>query len=121
MAILTDDKKQMLETDCQFTHNGQTFESGGSWLMLNQKTGKMQGILYACYSKKDLPFGEVTSWDGKLRIKAKFGNIFNSNFRDCQGCPVKRQYCWFTYQGKNFIGINYNVSWQSCINVREVK
>jgi hypothetical protein len=110
-----------IETDCKIEHEGKSFESGGSFLAINKKTGKLGGILYACYSKKDLPFGEVTSWNGSLRIKAKFGYIFNSNFRDCQGFPVKRQYCWFSYQGHNFIGINYNVEWQNCITVREIK
>ena len=111
MSTIIKDKTQFIEQDCTFTHEGKQFTSGGSWLCENKKTGKLEGILYAAPKTS-----EVTSWDGSLRIKAQFGRVFNSNWIN-----NKRQYCWFPYNGKRFIGINYSVDWNECINVREVK
>lgn len=102
---------QFIEQDCTLKLDGKEFTSGGSYIAKNIKTGKLEGILYASPTTK-----EVTSWDGKLRIPAYFGQVFNSNSWNC-----RRQYCWFTYQGKKFVGINYSVDNQECINVREIK
>ena len=109
MATIVKENTAFIETDCTIEYDGKKFTSGGSWLMQNVKTGKYQGILYA--SPKT---NEVTSWDGKLRIKAYFGKVF-------QGNMSKRQYCWFSYENHNFIGINYSVDWQDCISVKEIK
>lgn len=109
MATLVKEREQFIEQDCTITHEGHSFTSGGSWLMTNSKTGKMQGILYASPETN-----EVTSWDGSLRIPAYFGKVF-------QGNMSRRQYCWFTYAGKHFVGINYSVDWQECISVKEIK
>jgi hypothetical protein len=57
MGIMTDKNNtaSFIETDCKFNHEGKTFESGGSFLATNKKTGKLGGISYACYSPKDYP------------------------------------------------------------------
>jgi hypothetical protein len=115
MTIVTSNTA-FIETDCIFKHEGKSFESGGSFLAINKKTGKLGGILYEYENE-----GKIGSWHGDIKIPAKFGYKFDSNFRDCQGFPVQRRYCWFTYHGKRFIGINYNIHWQSCISVRELK
>lgn len=104
-----------IETDCIFKFEGKSFENGGSFLAINKKTGKLGGILYASPQTN-----EVTSWHGDIRIKAKFGQIFKSNFYGFNGYN-KRQYCWFTYKGHNFIGINYSIDNQDCISVKEIK
>lgn len=108
--ILDKSNEAFVETDCKITFEGKTFESGGSFIAINKKTGKLGGILY-----EDAEHNQVTSWDGSLKIPAKYGRIFRSNFRD-----NRRRFVWFTYQGKHFIGINYSVDWQSCISVREI-
>ena len=113
MQTITDSKipAAFIDQNCIFNFQGKSFESGGAFLAINKKTGKLGGILYA-NSKEKI----VSNWHGTIKINAKFGKVFNSNFYQ-----VKRQYCWFTYQGKNFIGINYNCDWQDCISVREIR
>jgi len=110
MATIVKTNTAFIERDCIIEHDGHKFESGGSYLLKRQDNGKYQGILYA-----NPKTNEVTSWDGKSRIPAYFGKVFNSNFYNC-----KRQYCWFTYEGHKFIGINYSVDWQECITVKEL-
>ena len=109
MSTMIKDKAAFVETDCTIKHDGHEFTSGGSWLGKNKLTGKYEGILYA--SPKT---NEVTSWDGSLRIPARYGRVFNSNWYN-----VRRQYCWFKYEGMSFTGINYSVDNQECITVRQ--
>ncbi len=111
MATILKTNTAFIEQDCTLKLGDHSYTSGGSWLMKRKDTSKYQGILYA--SPKT---NEVTSWDGTLRIKAYFGRVFRSNFWNC-----RRQYCWFTYEGHKFVGINYSVDNQECISVREVK
>lgn len=109
MATIVKNDKAFVETDCTFEHEGKKFTSGGSWLMKRKDNGKYEGILYANPEKR-----QVTSWDGSLVIPATFGKVFQGNIS-------KRQYCWFTYQGMHFVGINYSVDWQDCIKVKQIK
>lgn len=104
-----------IDVNCKLDFQGKYFESGGAFLAVNKKTGKLGGILYA-----NPRMNVVTNWHGDIKIPAKFGQVFNSNFHGYSGYN-RRQYCWFTYQGHNFIGINYSVDNQDCISVREVK
>lgn len=98
-----------IEKDCIFEMDGKSFESGGSWLLVNKKTGLLGGILYA-FQKEN----KIGSWNGKLKINAVFGNEWYSNFGD------KRQTVKFEYKGKKFTGTYYK-SAGDLVRVKEVK
>lgn len=108
-------KTEFVEQDCSVEFQGKKFESGGAFLLPESKTGKTSGILYA--SPKT---GEVTDWHGTLRIKATFGPIWKSAFRDCDGFPQVNQSVSFEHAGKRFRGVWYNREWSEVVRVREV-
>jgi hypothetical protein len=110
MSTILKEKAAIIETGCTINIKGKSFTSGGSWLAQRKDNGKYEGYLYA--SPKT---SEVTSWDGSLRIPARFGRVFQSNWVN-----NKRQYCWFTYEGINFIGINYSIDWREDIFVKQI-
>lgn len=111
MSNLVQDKdsKAFIETECIFKHNDKAYESGGSYLLQNKKTGKLEGILY---SHNDETIG---IWDGSKKVKAHFGKPFRTNFGQ------NARYVWFTWDNKKFVGINRSIDWQDIYRVREIK
>jgi hypothetical protein len=108
-SIITKVNGAMVETKCTIEHEGKSFESGGSWLLKRADNGKMTGILYR------QPNGMIGTWDSSQLVKATWGQPFMTNF------GVKAQYCWFTWEGKHFIGRNNSVEWQDIVRVHEIK
>jgi hypothetical protein len=123
--------KAHIETDCTIELNGQKFTSGGSFLWPNEKTGKLEGLLYATIERNQKseqldrnvgvwPLsnwgqkGTVGSWDGSLKIPALFLNEWVNSMGDI------RQRVRFEYQGKKFSGIYYK-SGSDIVRVKEVK
>lgn len=96
MSTLLKDKKSVafIEQDCTIELDGKSFTSGGSYIGKRVDNGKYEGILYA-----SVKTSEVTSWDGKLRIPAKYGIPFYNSL------GIKMQYVWFKYNGINFYGL----------------
>jgi hypothetical protein len=92
-----------------FEHEGRAFTSGGAYIGKHKVTGKLGGLLYA-FEKE----GKVGSWDGKLKIPARFGKEYRDNFGGT------RQTVYFTYQGKQFMGVFFK-SQGDIVRVREIK
>jgi hypothetical protein len=67
------------------------------------------GILYA-FPKT----GEVGTWDGRKKVKAKFGKEWMSNMGDL------RQAVKFNWKNKNFVG-TYFKSGSDVVRVKEIK
>lgn len=104
-----------VETDCKITFEGKTFSSGGTFLLPRKFDGLLGGILYR---HQDNTIG---NWEGSIKIPYTITNTWNSVFRDYHGCPQKNQSIRFTYQGKQFSGIHYNIEWNDVIHVKELK
>jgi len=96
-----------VETDCKFTHDGQTFESGGSYL-LPCTDGRMRGVVYVNNSKRS-----VTTWHGEHIASLDTTSTYRGNF-----CTMRR--ITFTYQGRKFIG-EYCPDWADACKVRSTK
>ena len=99
----------MVETGCTVSHEGRTFESGGSWLLRHQTTGKMHGMFYA-YEKT----GQVGTWHGDVKVAARFGRAWRDNFGGT------RQHVTFTWDGIKMSGI-YFKSGGDIVRAREVR
>ena len=123
--------KSFIETDCKIEFEGKTFESGGSFLVPNRKTGKLEGLLYASIKEPEQKAqlntnlgvwplsnwgtkGTVSSWDGSIKIDALFLNEWQSNMGDI------RQVVRFEYEGKKFSGIYYK-SGSDIVRVKETE
>lgn len=108
--IITDDNgTAFIEQKCCIEFNGQKFCSGGSWLCVNAKTGKLEGFLYSTSNEK-----EVTSWDGSLRIPATYGKEYRNNFGAlCQSI-------WFKYQDHYFYGRLLGKEWSQIVRCKEI-
>ena len=108
--------KTCMEKDCTFSFQGKTFESGGSFIGLNPKTGKHGGIVYA-YEKD----GQVGNWHGDVKVRATFGKEWRSKLVTPQATYRSvRQSVYFTWNGINFYGV-YCKSNGDIIRVREIK
>lgn len=93
-TIIRDDNKiAFIETDCTFEFQGKKFTSGGSFICQRKDNGKYGGIVYA-----DTANNQVTSWNGSIKILARFSPEYRHNMGG------KIQHVWFTYQGINFYG-----------------
>ena len=115
--VITDSNTgAFIEQKCciNFPDHGK-FCAGGSWLCVNVKTGKMQGILYASH-KPDPEIGDyVQSWDGSIKIRAIYGSKeYYDNFGGL------RQSVYFRYQGKYFWGKWYGKEWSDIIRCQEI-
>jgi hypothetical protein len=108
-SMVKDNTGAHIEDHCAIEHNGQSFESGGSYLLRRKDTGKLEGMLYR------QPNGMIGTWDSLQLVKATWGLPFMTNL------GVKAQYCWFTWEGKRFIGRNNSIEWQDIVRVREIK
>ena len=98
-----------VDQNCTFTFEGKAFTSGGAFLGIDKKTGKMGGLLYAFEKDK-----QVGNWHGTIKINAYFGREYYSNMGD------KRQSVYFTWHGKPFYGVYYKTN-SDLIRCREVK
>lgn len=84
-----------IEQECAVTFdNGQTFTSGGGWLMQRADNNKWEGVLYATKHEEK---STVQSWDGKLRIPAYFRD-YRHNF----GGTIR--HVWFQWNNIRFYG-----------------
>jgi hypothetical protein len=103
-------KMQFVEKECCLEFEEKKFCSGGSWLLQNKKTGKLEAGLYE--NQKE---NQVTDWHGKTKFQAHYGNEWISNFGD------KRQvvYCWIN--DKKFSGIWYSKDFNQYIHFKEIK
>jgi hypothetical protein len=114
--VLKDDQSgAFIEQKCCITFQDHKFCSGGSFLCINAKTGKMQGIMYASH-KPDPEIGYyVQSWDGSIKIRAIYGaKEYYDNFGG------KRQNVYFRYEGKYFWGKWYGKEWSDIIRCVEI-
>jgi hypothetical protein len=96
-----------VETDCTFTFEGRTFESGGSWL-IPDKNGHLVGLLYAYEGE-----GCVGTWHGDKKYPARFGRTWKSNMGDT------RQHVVAKIEGRTFSGTYYK-SGSDIVRLREV-
>jgi hypothetical protein len=114
--IITDaNNTAFIEQKCCIELSGHKFCSGGSWLCENVKTGKFEGMLYACH-KPDPEIGmHVSSWDGSLKIRA---NYWKKDYRDNFG--GLRQDVYFVYNGRYFWGKWYGKEWSDIIRCVEI-
>ena len=98
---------KFIETECKFTHEGKTYESGGAWIA-ECTDGKMRGVVYVNERK-----GIVTTWHGE-----KIAEL--DTLTDYQGNFCKMQRISFTLDGKKFIG-DYCPDWAEACKVRTTK
>ena len=115
--IITDENKTaFIEQKCciDFPGHGK-FCAGGSWLCVNAKTGKMQGIMYASNNADENGNAYVSSWDGSIKIRAIYGN---KEWRDNFG--GLRQNVYFRYQDKYFWGKWYGKEWSDIVRCQEI-
>ena len=102
MSTIVKDKDCFVETDCIFTFgNGKSFESGGSFLLRNKKTNKLEGLFYAFEEE-----GKVGTWDGSIKVKSTFTHEWYSNMGD------KRQSVYFTWDNVPMYGVYYKTNSQ---------
>jgi len=106
---ITKGKSGQIYEEGTVTFRGKTFTSGGAFMGVNKKTGKMGGLLYAYPRERS-----VGTWDGTIKIPAKFTRIYRDNFGGL------RQTVYFTYQGKRFIGTWFK-SQGDIVRVKEIK
>jgi len=109
MSTIIKDKSQFAEVDCAFTFQGKTFTNNGAIIAQNINTGKYEGLVYA-----NTETNEVTSWDGSIKIPARFSKPYRHNFGG------HFQHVWFTYNGINFHG-KYGCDWSQLVRVKQVK
>ena len=76
-----------IEKDCTFAHDGQSFESGGSWVGRSRKTGRLVGLLYAYEKEK-----KVGDWHGVKKTPACFSREWRSNMGDLRQIVYFRLY-----------------------------
>lgn len=107
-------KGTFMDQNCMIEHEGQKFESGGAFIALNKKTGKLGGRVYT-HCNPDKGVYEVSNWHGTIKIKASFGTIWTSNFGD------RRRSVYFWYEGKAFYGMWCSIDFNELVSVREIK
>ena len=95
------------ETNCTIEHNGQTFESGGAYI-LPCKDGKLRGVIYVSNDQRT-----VTTWHGEFIAKVDTVSRYRGNF-----CKMTR--ITFTYEGRKMIG-EYCADWADACKVRSTK
>ena len=103
-----------VETDCMITHEGKTFESGGSYLV-DCTDGYRRGVVYA------KPIGTpnttgcpcVTTWHGEYIASAHFGREYRGNF-------CRMQSVSFTLDGVRYTG-RYCPDWSQAVKVRSTR
>jgi hypothetical protein len=108
--LVNEQDKTCMEQKCIVEFEGKKFESGGSFIGIDKKTGLHGGIVYGDYHKRI-----VSNWHGDIKVNAMYGNGYSSNMGDSR-CHV-----WFTYKGINFHGIWCGMEWSQIIRVKEVK
>ena len=99
---------EFIEENCKIDLNGNSFESGGSYLLTRKDTGKKVGLFYAYENDK-----KVGNWHGDKKVNAIFGHTWRSNFMD------KRQSVYFTWEGTRFYGVYYKEN-SDIIRAREI-
>lgn len=99
-----------MDTDCTIEIQGKKFTSGGAFIGINKKTGKMGGGVYGNLDKNI-----VSNWDGTITVKANFGKPYLNKKR------VKCVDVWFMYQNRKFKGCLKDIEWNEYINVKEIK
>ena len=107
VKILKGKHGDFIETNATIKIKGKKFTSGGSYILKNKKTKKLEGILYAYPNDK-----AVGTWDGKTKIPASYGKEYSGNLGDV------RQTIKFSKNGKNFTGTYYK-SGSDIVRVKE--
>ena len=99
-----------VERDCKITHEDQSFESGGAYL-LPCRDGKIRGIVYHSDVKN-----VVTDWHGNVIARASYTD-YRGNF-----CKMRRVSFSLKIEGQrvNFIG-DYCPDWVELVKVRSTK
>ena len=100
-----------VEKDCDFTHEGKTFEAGGSYL-LPCTDGKVRGAVYIVKDKMTDEY-HASTWHGEHLAFLDTMTVYRGNF--CRMCRVT-----FTYDGRKFIG-EYCPDWADACKVRSTK
>lgn len=95
-----------VETDCTISHEGRTYEAGGS-VLLNCTDGKVRGVVYV--NDRD---HTVTTWHGE--------RIAFATWTDSRGNFCKMRRVSFTYAGIRIIG-EYCPDWSQMVRVRSTK
>jgi len=110
---LTEKDGAFLEQNCTIEIDGHSLPNGGGWLCKRVDTGKYEGLLYAYLSEH-----EIGSWNGSIKIPARFGYSWHSNMGDI------RQSVYFTHEIDSvkhyFYGVYYK-SGSDIVRVKEVK
>ncbi|MCK9593829.1 MAG: hypothetical protein M0Q91_17655 [Methanoregula sp.] len=109
-----------IEKKCCIEVDGKKFCSGGSWLCQRADNGKYVGILYGSLDTKGsgtwgIPIrGELSSWDGSIKIPAIYGHIYRNNF------GAQCRYVWFKYMDRFFVGRWDGIEYSQIVRVREI-
>lgn len=109
-----------IENKCCIEFEGKKFCSGGSWLCQRTDNGKYAGILYGSWNITgginygDPLRGELTSWDGSVKIPAIYGREYRNNF------GARCRYVWFKYMNRFFVGRWDGIDWSQIVRVREI-
>lgn len=119
--MLKDDQTgTFIEQKCCIEHEGKKFCSGGSYLCQRADNGKYVGILYGSWNTTGtgtwgIPIrGELSSWDGTLKIPAIYGREYRNNF------GAKCRYVWFTYMDRKFVGRWDGIEYSQIVRVKEL-
>jgi hypothetical protein len=109
-----------IEQKCCITFEDKKFCSGGSWLCQRADTGKYVGILYGSWNTTGsgtwgIPVrGELSSWDGSVKIPAIYGKVYRNNF------GAQCRYVWFKYMDRFFVGRWDGIEYSQIVRVREI-
>lgn len=106
--IIKGKRGDFIETNASIKIKGKKFTFGGSYLLKNKKTKKLEGILYAYPNDK-----AVGTWDGKTKIPADYGKEYTGNLGD------QRQTIHFSKDGKKFTGTYYKSS-SDIVRVKQI-
>lgn len=103
-----------VDQNCTFTAQGKEFESGGAWLTkLKAQKAKDETFIGMVYADDEA--GTVSNWHGTIKIPARFGPVWVSNFGD------RRRTVRFVWQGVQMFGVWCGIEFNQVVKVRQVK
>ena len=103
-----------VDQNCKFSIQGKEFESGGAW-MTKIKAQKAKDETFIGMVYADDATGTVTNWHGTIKIPARFGKVWVSNFGD------RRRAVRFQWQGVEMFGVWCSCDSNMAVKVRQVK
>lgn len=101
ITIINSNHPEFVETDCKIKFQNYEISANGSWLLKNEKTNLLEGMLYLVSKKHNTTINYfVTTWDNSQQWHAVLMNRWRSNFGDI------RQSFFLIINGIKFYGLN---------------